>query len=144
MCVSEYESMKGSTTIITKSQIGKKPFTSTYTHGSGAVNAYGVIIKHRSGPTGTVTPKARGAGIGIGVSVGVLGLALIVGGVYFLLRLRKKKKKKKKKKKRVLAYADTDYPAYSTECAELGSDHVTKVPQEISAGPTPPQELDSR
>ena len=154
MCVSSYGTT--GTRTITKSPLKGKPSATKYEYpAKGAMNAFGVIVKHQSGDFDSTTTTSSGAtssttsststetstggggsglssgaSIGIGVSVGVLALALIVGGVYLAMRHRKKQN--------ALAYQN----AFAADYPEVQSAHISKVPQEIGESELPPQELD--
>jgi hypothetical protein len=131
----------------------EKDFNSQATS-SGATSASSSSNGQSSTSTGSATSGGDGGGlgtgasIGIGVGVGVIGLALVVGLVWFLLRMRKKKKQQTGMEPYTHQYPPQDAPVW-TPLPSQGPPQGP--PQELPATTkyahdtyVPPQELDAR
>jgi len=159
------------TETLTKTTIGEPRASAEVIEISGGwLRANGIVVKFRSGdfdPTSTSSTSSSssstssseqsstsssngeggsgglssGASIGIGVGVGVIGLAAIIGLVWFLLRMRRNKKQTAG----LEPYTHQGYPEWRPppQAAPLELPTATKYAHD----PAPyvhPQELDAR
>ncbi|KAF2680104.1 hypothetical protein K458DRAFT_421912 [Lentithecium fluviatile CBS 122367] len=169
ICQSEWNTATSETVTVTQTTLGGTTSRSVLVPTGGWLRAYGVVVKFRegdfdskttpsgtsltttNGPSSTPTTSASaesgssssglstGASIGVGVGVGIIGLALIVGGVWFLLKLRRKKQTD------ALPYAHHELPVWKEPQQVLPQELPSSI--KYAREPVrhvPPQELEAR